>query len=135
MMLKIMNYEAFFDRKSSIHSGSSGLGPLSVVSQGQIFDSGHSAQTGSILVSVLVQKVFSVPQSAEVLHIGLGIVVVVVGVGVGDRLSNPSKFTRPLVAELGRSTAKYFVLSLVISGWVMIIPCQFFIRSASKSSI
>ena len=110
------------------------LGPLAVVSQGQIFDSGHGAQTGSILVSVLVQKVFSVPQSAEVLHVGLGKLVVVV-VGVGVKLSNPSKFTRPLVAELGRSTAKYFVLSLVISGWVMIIPCQFFIRLASKSSI
>ena len=73
-----------------------------------------------------VQLHFQIP------NVGLGIVVVVVGVDVGV---NPSKFTRPLIAELGRSTAKYFVLSLVISGWVMIIPCQFFIRLASKSSI
>ena len=127
-----------FDRKFPIHSGSSGLGPLAVVSQGQVFDSGHAAQAGSILASVLAQKVFSVPQLAEDLHVGLGMIVVVVIVallGVGVRLSNPSKFTRPFVAELGRSTAKYFVLSLVISGWVMIIPCQFFSRSASKSSI
>ena len=133
-----------FVRKSIIHSGSSGLGPLAVVSQGQAFDEGHGEQTDSMLVSVFVQKVFSVPQSDEIVHVGLGMLIdesvvgtalLVVKFVVGVRLSNPRKLTRPLVAELGRSTARYFVLAFVISGWAMIIPCQFFFRFASKSSI